>query len=110
MTPKGPKRAQEHHKTVPRRAQDDQPSEPEPQDDKRTEPSRSQDRLGPSPGADFPEFMRSQGAIWEAKSVPKRSRKRSQNEAKIQDEQKMIQTDLEPVLGRSGAIWGRHLW
>ena len=102
MTPKGPKLAQEHPKTVPRQAQDCLGPT---QDPPRPHPDHPKTR----PGADFLESVRSQGAICETKSAPKRSRKRSQNEAKIQDEQKVIQTDLGPVLGRSGAIWGRHL-
>ena len=41
------------------------------------------------------------GAIWEAKTVPKSTPKRSKIEAKIQDEKKAIQDDLGPVLERS---------
>ena len=46
------------------------------------------------------------GAIWEAKSAPKRNQKRCKNEAKIQESKKPIQDDRGPVLERSWAVLG----
>ena len=49
------------------------------------------------------------GAIWEAKSAPKRNHKRSKIEAKNQEAKKPIQDDLGPVLGRSWVVLGAIL-
>ena len=49
------------------------------------------------------------GAIWEAKSAPKRNQKQSKIEAKNQEAKKPIQDDLGPVLGRSWAVLGAIL-
>ena len=46
------------------------------------------------------------GAIWEAKSAPKRNQKRSKTETEIQESKKPMQVDLGLVLGRSWAVWG----
>ena len=94
---------------MPKRAPEGKKSEPEPQDDKRSEPRRFQDRLGPPQGAGAPVRALPWGAIWEAKTTPKPTPKRSKIEAKIQDEKKTIQDDLGPVLERSRVVLGRHL-
>ena len=49
------------------------------------------------------------GSIWEAKSAPKSTPKRSKIEAKNQESKKTIQDDLGPVLGRSWAVSGAIL-
>ena len=100
--PKGPKRPQEHPKmATPKRPK----IELKPEDEKRTEPRRPQDRLGPPQG---PKRLRStypQGLIWEAKSAPKPTRKRSKIEAKNQEAKKndprRSWTGLGAILGRS---------
>ena len=45
------------------------------------------------------------GSIWEAKSVPKRNRKRSKNEAKIQEVKKRSKTILDPSWSDLGPSW-----
>ena len=90
-------------------AQEDQNIEPKPQDDKRTEPRRSQDRLRSPKGSKHVRLPYPQGSILEAKTAPKRNRKRSKIEAKIQEAKKTIQDDLGPVLERSWVILGHHL-
>ena len=96
-------------KNDPKGGQEDQKIEPKPQDEKRTEPRRSQDRLRHPQGPKHVRLPYPQGSILEAKTAPKRSRKRSKIEAKKQEAKKTIQDDLGPVLERSWVILGRHL-
>ena len=60
-------------------------------------------------GPIFVRLARSQRPIWEAKTAPKRIRKRYKIEAKNQEVKKPIQDDLGPVLGRSWAVLGALL-
>ena len=55
------------------------------------------------------DFWSPQNCKIEAKMAPKPTPKRSNIEAKIQDEKKAIQDDLGPVLERSWVVLGRHL-
>ena len=49
------------------------------------------------------------GTLWELKTAPKPIPKRLKIEAKNQEEQKTIQDDLGPVLGRSWVVLGAIL-
>ena len=109
MTPKGPKRPQNYPKTTSRGVQEGQKRDPERQDEKRIEPRRSQDRLGSLPGPIPAVRACPWGVIWEAKSAPKSTPKRSKIEAKNQESKKPIQDDLGLVLGRSWAVLGAIL-
>ena len=104
-----PKKHQNDPRSAPKRPEDDQKSDPERQDDKRTELRQFQDRLRRPPGPISTVRPHPWGAIWEAKSAPKRNQKRCKNEAKIQEAKKPIQDDLGPVLGRSCAVLGAIL-
>ena len=103
------KKHQNDPRSAPKRPQDDQKSDPERQDDKRTEPRRFQDRLGRPQGAGAPLSAHPQGSIWEAKSAPKRNRKRFKIEVKNQEAKNPIEDDLGPVLGRSWVVLGALL-
>ena len=108
-----PKNHQNDPQSTPKRPKNDpkttKKSNPERQDEKRTEPRRFQDRLRPPQVAGAPLSAHPQGSIWEAKTAPKRNRKRYKIEAKNQESKKPIQDDLGPVLGRSWAVLGAIL-
>jgi hypothetical protein len=99
-----PKKHQNNPRSGQKRPQNDQKSDPERQDDKRTEPRRFQERLGRPRALQTPVWWHPWGAIWEAKSAPKRNQKQSKIEAKNQQSKKTIQDDLGPILGRSWAV------
>ena len=65
-----------------------------------------------------PVYPHPRGSIWEAKTAPRATPKRSKIEANKQDEKKPIQDDLGPILERSwfdlgpilGSILSKNHW
>ena len=93
-----PRRAEEGAKTIPNRKSNQEAH----QDDPKTVQGAPQ-------GAIRTSFPHLQGPIWAPQNDPKRTRKRSKIEAKIEKRTKAIQEDQGPVLERSWSLWGRHV-
>ena len=109
MTPKG-------SKTTPRAPQNEPKTRPR-GPKKRTQTARRKKNRTksiprPSWTAQGPICLaqrRPRGSIWEAKTAPKPTPKRSKIEAKIEEAKKAIQDDLGPVLERSRVDLGPSL-
>jgi hypothetical protein len=94
---------------VPRGVEEGPKSDLQPQVERKNAPRRAQDRLGPAKRAIRRLFPHPEGSIWAFQNDPKRSRKRSKIEAKIESRKKAIHDDQGPVLERSWSLWGRHV-
>ena len=94
---------------VPRGAEEGPKSDLQRQVERTNAPRRAQDRLGPAKGAIRRLFPHPQGTIWEPKTTPNSTPKRSKIEAEIDEAKTSIQDDLGPFLERSRFVWGRQV-
>ena len=117
-----PKMTQNEAKDTPKRLQEASKRPKKVIPNRKTKKGPNQDDpktvLDPPGGGVPPVWCHPRGSIWEAKTAPRATPKRSKIEANKQDEKKPIQDDLGPILERSwfdlgpilGSIWAKNHW